>query len=621
MKYDPAHIATDEEIAKIEKLITKEYKKAHKEVSEKLDDYLARFANKDAKWQEWVKDGSKTEKEYIEWRKGQIIIGERWKEMRDTLAQNYANTSEIALSICKEYAPDVYALNHNYATFEVEKGSLLDTSYTLYSRESVERMYRDHPKLYHNYGKAVAKEIKAGKQKAWDRKRIQSVLMQGLLQGESIPKLTKRLEIVTKGDHNAAIRNARTMMTGVQNAGRTDAYDRANKMGIPVRKQWLATVDGRTRHWHRQLDGVVVDNDEPFENEFGKIMFPGDPEADGANVYNCRCTLLAAIKGFELDVRDPNVRPMPKLGDMTYEEWLDGKSVSGKINAPERKSGAIKGAWNKHYSGAGTNSAAIGEKLNTQISESYEYHRTANGLKQASYEEVANFGIVGSDMKNLSAETASAFEDQLSSLMRRYDTPLQKIRTATKEESLMSNSFAWVSHNYEVDSATMIINPVKCNDYEKLTGRIKELVSSGYSVSVPDSAVDRYVATHEFAHTLINTQIPLNNKRNFVGADYGKIKAVRKEVESLYSDYLKELEPLEKRVKKAESEFILGTNPKAADDYKAAKAELDKIKLSKYSLESADEFMAEAFTHSELSTGKNKYADKVRAVLDKYYGR
>ena len=39
-KSDPAHIATDAEIAKIEKLITKEYKKAHKQISEKCDDYL-----------------------------------------------------------------------------------------------------------------------------------------------------------------------------------------------------------------------------------------------------------------------------------------------------------------------------------------------------------------------------------------------------------------------------------------------------------------------------------------------------------------------------------------------------------------------------------------------------
>lgn len=286
-KSDPAHIATDAEIAKIEKLITKEYKKAHKQITEKCDDYFARFAAKDAKWQEWVSAGTKTEKEYKEWRKGQMMVGKRWEDLRDTLAEDYTNAAKIAQSIAKGHAPEVYAINHNYATFEVEKGSLLDTSYTLYSRESVEYMYKGKPKMYHTYGKAVAKEIKEGKQHAWDRRRITSVLTQAILQGESIPNITKRLEAVTAGDHKAAIRNARTMMTGVQNAGRIDAYNRALDMGIPVQKQWLATLDGRTRHWHRELDGVIVDNDKPFNNEFGNIMFPGDPEADAANVYNC----------------------------------------------------------------------------------------------------------------------------------------------------------------------------------------------------------------------------------------------------------------------------------------------------------------------------------------------
>jgi len=352
-KSDPAHIATDAEIAKLEKLIAKEYKKAHKEVSKKLDDYLAAFATKDEKWQEWVAAGTKTQKEYKEWRTGQMMIGKRWKDLVDSLAADYTNAAKIAQSITKGFAPEVYAINHNYATFDVEKKSLLDTSYSLYSRESVEHMYKGKPKLYHTYGKAVAKEIKEGKQRAWDRRRITSVLHQAIVQGESIPNVTKRLEQVTKGDHKAAIRNARTMMTGVQNAGRVDAYERAKGLGIPVRKQWLATLDTRTRHWHRELDGVIVESDEPFENEFGKIMFPGDPEAHGCNVYNCRCTLLAAIEGFELNVRDPNVRPMPKLGDMTYEEWLSGKKVASqattkqkafaKLNSSETKDSNYKG--------------------------------------------------------------------------------------------------------------------------------------------------------------------------------------------------------------------------------------------------------------------------------------
>lgn len=354
-KSDPAHIATDEEIAKIEKLITKEYKKAHKEVSKKCEDYFAKFAAKDAKWQEWVAQGTKTQKEYKEWRQGQMLVGKKWEDLRDTLAQDYTNAAQITMSITKGFAPEVYAINHNYATFEVEKKSLIDTSYTLYSKEAVEHMYKGKPKLYHTYGKAVAKEIKEGKQYAWDRRRITSVLTQAILQGESIPNITKRLEAVTAGDHKAAIRNARTMMTGVQNAGRIDAMERAVDKGIPVQKQWLATLDMRTRHWHRELDGAIVDVDEPFENEIGKIMFPGDPDADAANVYSCRCTLLPAIKGFALDVTDPSVRPNDKLGDMTYDEWKASKtSISNPITAQEDKGKAIAGAWNAKYGKGGT---------------------------------------------------------------------------------------------------------------------------------------------------------------------------------------------------------------------------------------------------------------------------
>lgn len=381
-KSDPAHIATDEEIAKIEKLITKEYKKAHKEVSKKCEDYFAKFAAKDAKWQEWVAQGTKTQKEYKEWRQGQMLVGKKWEDLRDTLAQDYTNAAQITMSITKGFAPEVYAINHNYATFEVEKKSLIDTSYTLYSKETVEYMYKGKPKLYHTYGKAVAKEIKEGKQYAWDRRRITSVLTQAVLQGKSIPNITKSLEQVTAGDHKAAIRNARTMMTGVQNAGRIDAMERAVDKGIPVQKQWLATLDMRTRHWHKALDGVIVDYDKPFHNEFGDIMFPGDPDADGSNLYNCRCTLLPAIKGYALDVTDSSVRPNDKLGKMTYEEWLaEKKSISNPITLPEEKAATIKGAWWKKYGGGAAKEHKFTGAEGKALAEKYEKQELAKEFK------------------------------------------------------------------------------------------------------------------------------------------------------------------------------------------------------------------------------------------------
>ena len=550
MKSDPAHVATDAEIAKIEKLITKEYKKAHKEVSKKLDDYLARFAAKDEKWQEWVANGTKTKKEYKEWRKGQILVGKRWKDMRDSLATDYTNAAKITQSITKSFAPGVYAINHNYATFQVEKNALVDTSYSLYSRESVEYMYKGKPKLYHTYGKAVAKEIKEGKQYAWDRRRITSVLTQAILQGESIPAVTKRLEQVTVGDHKAAIRNARTMMTGVQNAGRIDAFERAKSKGIPVRKQWLATLDSRTRHWHRELDGVIVDNDEPFENEFGKIMFPGDPEAAPANVYNCRCTLLASIKGFEIDTTNTDLRHDEHLGGLTYEEWLaEKKSTSNPIDLPEKKAANIKGAWFGKYGGSKSGGSGSKEYSGTKTSKGTD---TAWRLTESKYKNVetvaeaeqyaknafvegGGFNLTGKavSFKGIDVDTANRINQRLTSIYEQFDltklSSLESFGKANKKVFSKHSDAPFITTNFgNIGINNTIVKNAKelekyndrgrksfqyvMDNIDKLTGEQKQIAlayrKAGKSL-VGDSLED--MITHEVGHHI--SYMPRVNSR------------------------------------------------------------------------------------------------------------
>ena len=349
-KNDPAHEATERLIAKMEKDIAKEYRQASGEVGEKLADYLNRFAKKDETWRRWVEEGKKSAKEYQEWLTGQAFMGKRWEDMKNALSDDLVNAHKRAEKIANGYRAEAYAVNHNYATYLVEKEAKIDTRYTLYNRDSVERMWRDNPKIYGRPGKKVKQLIRDGKLKKWNKKQIQSIMTQGILQGESIPQLTKRLEKVTGGDHNAAIRNARTMMTGVQNAGRMDAYKRANNLGIETQKTWLATLDSRTRHWHRELDGKTLPMDEPFETEYGDIMYPGDPDADGANIYNCRCTLTSSITGFEIDWTDTDLRENSKLGKMSYDEWLEEEeSDSNPIDAQEKLSNAMKYSFIKQY--------------------------------------------------------------------------------------------------------------------------------------------------------------------------------------------------------------------------------------------------------------------------------
>ena len=114
-----------------------------------------------------------------------------------------------------------------------------------------------------------------------------------------------------------AVRTARTAVTGAQNAGRTNSYKRAQSMGVKLKQEWLATLDLRTRHSHRQLDGEKVEVGKKFSNG---LRYPADPNGSYAEIMNCRCTLIAALDGIE----DGAGKRWSKLPEgMTYEQWKE----------------------------------------------------------------------------------------------------------------------------------------------------------------------------------------------------------------------------------------------------------------------------------------------------------
>jgi uncharacterized protein with gpF-like domain len=90
------------------------------------------------------------------------------------------------------------------------------------------------------------------------------------------------------------------MVTGAENKGRQDSYARATADGIILDKEWIETNDCRTRHTHRHkpigVGGEIVGQDEAFSNG---LLFPGDPAGHPAEVYNCRCSMAAVVKGFK----------------------------------------------------------------------------------------------------------------------------------------------------------------------------------------------------------------------------------------------------------------------------------------------------------------------------------
>ena len=326
---DKAHQMTDKIIEGMEKRLAREYKKANSEVAKKLREYLEKFAAEDKKQRGLLEAGEITAKDYSDWRFRHIMMNKRWSDMRETLAEDLHGVNNIAQNIARGGRADVYALNHNYAVYEMEHGSGIDTGLTLYNRDAVERMIKKDPQMLPPPGKRVSKRIAEGKDIRYNNRQIQSVMTQGILQGESIPELARRLEEVTERNYTAAVRNARTMATGAQNAGRMDAYERAEENGVELVIEWVATLDDRTRHDHRLLHGTRIAVGETFSTPEGKLRFPGDPLGPPGEVYNCRCTTVSYVKGFEAGT----VTNSPKMGDLSFEEW-QGKREETEPESP-----------------------------------------------------------------------------------------------------------------------------------------------------------------------------------------------------------------------------------------------------------------------------------------------
>lgn len=214
-----------------------------------------------------------------------------YRDMVNEYTSRLAQVNKIALAYVNDQLPHIYTVSYNALADQIASSGI-KVSFHMVDEHTVKRLITDDK--VHLY----KKRMDIPKDKRWNRKLVNSQITQGILQGESIPKIAARLQNVTDMNKAAAIRNARTMTTCAESIGREDADKEAEALGIVFQREWMTNLDGRERPWHAELNGQMKDPGESFENSVGKIRFPGDPESAGTNKYNCRCRLRRRIFGF-----------------------------------------------------------------------------------------------------------------------------------------------------------------------------------------------------------------------------------------------------------------------------------------------------------------------------------
>lgn len=153
-----------------------------------------------------------------------------------------------------------------------------------------------------------------------------TALLQGAFKGEGYAKVAKRVGELTEANYKQSLRIARTEGGRVQSAAKQKSYEDAETMGIKIEKQWMSTLDEKTRTSHQEIDGQRVGVNEKFTVD-GK-------QADGPRLFgvagldiNCRCTTIPVVNDIAPEFRVDN-----KTGEhikyTNYNEWAESKGIS-----------------------------------------------------------------------------------------------------------------------------------------------------------------------------------------------------------------------------------------------------------------------------------------------------
>lgn len=309
---DKARKWTDKKLNQMEKEISDIYKKSAKDIYKKWDSFMKEADSAVSEYQKAYDEAKKLgDKELIkstgrklsEVKRQKTLQSDQYKEMLDRTTREMARVNQTALAYTNGQVPSVYAKNYAQIGEDLKKiepqfkGATDKSIKSIINEDVIKKRITDGT-IETPFMKSQ-KFLNIPKDMRWNTKQINSSVLQGILQGESMDKIAQRLLPVMHNNESASIRNARTIVTGAENAGRLDSYKRLEEEGVIMKKVWIATGDDRTRESHLVMDGQEVDVDEPFiDGDGNELDHPADPSAPAETVYNCRCSMRTHIVGF-----------------------------------------------------------------------------------------------------------------------------------------------------------------------------------------------------------------------------------------------------------------------------------------------------------------------------------
>lgn len=267
---DAAHKWTDLQLKSLERRINQEYTKAYRDIRKQMSEISEKLAaNPNMTYEQ---------------RMALINKNNRLQNLCNQMADTLKDTNAAATRFIENSAQNIFLHNYNF-----EAGRL---GFSLLDETAVRNI------LTGNVNPFTKLAIAAEKDKGEIMRKLYSEMTTGILKGESIPNIARRLKNVSEGYLGDTIRIARTETTRIENSARQSVGEEGKRLGFNMWKRWVATNDTRTREEHAHAEGQEVPVDDPFKVGGEELMYAGDIThgASGWNVINCRCTVVNMIK-------------------------------------------------------------------------------------------------------------------------------------------------------------------------------------------------------------------------------------------------------------------------------------------------------------------------------------
>ena len=164
-----------------------------------------------------------------------------------------------------------------------------------------------------------------------ERSGIRRAIVQGLIQGQSYPKMATGIKDVMNKSFGNAVRIARTEGHRAQVEGIQKSFVDAEVAGVDGIQVWSATLDERTRSSHGHLDGVPAEmiNGEPHWTIGGFDTTGPGKSGVAAEDINCRCVVRLEIEGLAPELRRTQAKGIEPY--IKYDDWIKRYNVSGQL--------------------------------------------------------------------------------------------------------------------------------------------------------------------------------------------------------------------------------------------------------------------------------------------------